>query len=98
MKTSLATKNPRWTYQHQEKPQRQDIKKTDGGRQMDVDPESRRRMRGKTRLTSLEQPSATTVNASPETTQQEAEEDHDDKRRRSDEPESTVLTVFNMKF
>ena len=34
--------------------------KPDGEGQMDVDPESRRRMRGKTRLTSLEQPSAST--------------------------------------
>ena len=60
---------------------------------MDVDPESRRRMRGKTRLTSPEQPSVPPANASPDTTQQEAEEDHDDKRRRSDEPESTVPTA-----
>ena len=48
-------------------------------------------MRGKTRLTSLQQPSVST--ASPDTTQQEAEEDHDDKRRRIDEPESTVPTL-----
>ena len=67
--------------------------KHDGEGQTDVDPESRRRMRGKTRLTSLEQPSASPASASPETTQQEAEEDHDDKRRRIDEPESTVPTV-----
>ena len=60
---------------------------------MDVDPESRRRMRGKTRLTSPEQPSVAPANASPDTTQQEAEEDHDDKRRRIDEPESTVPSV-----
>ena len=60
---------------------------------MDVDPESRRRMRGKTRLTSLEQPSAPTANTSPGTTQQETKEDHDDKRRRIDEPESTVPTA-----
>ena len=60
---------------------------------MDVDPESRRRMRGKTRLTSLEQPSAPTANTSPDTTQQETKEDHDDKRRRIDELESTVPTA-----
>ena len=59
---------------------------------MDVDPESRRRVRGKTRLTSLEQPSVPPADTSPDTTQQEAEEDHDDKRRRIDEPESTVPT------
>ena len=56
-------------------------------------PESRRRMRGKTRLTSLEQPSAPTANTSPDTAQQESKEDHDDKRRRIDEPESSVPTA-----
>ena len=54
--------------------------KQDGEGQMDVDPASRRRMRGKTRLTSLEQPSAPTANTSPDITQQETKEDHDDKR------------------
>ena len=83
-----------WTaHQHQKKTQRQNIKKTDGEGQIDVDPESRRRMRGKTRLTSLEQPSAPTANTSPDTTQQETKEDHDDKRRRIDELESTVPTA-----
>ena len=67
--------------------------KPDGRGQMDVDPESRRRMRGKDRLTSQEQPTASPASASPDTTQREAEEDHDDKRRRIDEPESTVPTV-----
>ena len=67
--------------------------KPDEEGQIDVDPESRRRMRGKTRLTSLEQPSAPTANTSPDTTQQETKEDHDDKRRRIDEPESTVPTA-----
>ena len=67
--------------------------KPDGEGQMDVDPESRRRMRGKNRLSSLEQPSVPPANTSPDTTQQEAEEDHDDKRRRTDEPESTVPTA-----
>ena len=60
---------------------------------MDVDPESRRRMRGKTRLTIPQQPPTSPASASPDTTQKEAEEDHDDKRRRIDEPESTVPTV-----
>ena len=44
----------------------------------------------KTRLTSQEQPSAPTANASLDTTQQETEEDHDDTRIRIDELESTV--------
>ena len=65
----------------------------DGEGQMDVNPEARRRMRGKTRLTSLEQPSVPPANTSPDTTQQEAEVDHDDKRRRIDEPVSPVSTV-----
>ena len=55
--------------------------KPDGEGQVDVDLEFRRRMRGKTRLTSLEQPSAPTANTSPETTQQQTKEDHDDNRR-----------------
>ena len=67
--------------------------KPDGEGQMDVDPGSRRRMRGRTRLTSLEQPSAPTANTSPDITQQETKEDHDDKRRRIDEPQSTVPTA-----
>ena len=67
--------------------------KPDGEGQMDVDPESRRRMRGKTRLTSLEEPSAPTANARSGTTKQETKEDHDDKRRRIDELESTVPTA-----
>ena len=65
----------------------------DGEGQMDVDPESRRRMRGKTRLTSLQQTSAPTANTVPDTTQLETKEDHDDKRRRIDELESTVPTA-----
>ena len=67
--------------------------KPDGEGQVDVDLGSRRRMRGKTRLTSLEQPSAPTANTSPDTTQQQTKEDHDDKRRRIYEHESTVPTV-----
>ena len=67
--------------------------KPDGKRQMDVDPASRRRMRGKDRLIGSEQPSAPTADTSSDTTQQETKEDHDDKRRRIDEPEATVLTA-----
>ena len=67
--------------------------KPSGEGQMDVDRESRRRMRGKTRLTSLEQPSAPTANTSPDTTQQETNEDHGDKKRRIDEIESKVPTA-----
>ena len=67
--------------------------KPDGEGQMNVDPESRRRMRVKTKLTSPEQPSPPTANTSPDTTQQETKENHDDKRRRTDELESTVPTA-----
>ena len=67
--------------------------KRDGKGQMDVDPASRRRMRGKDRLIGSEQPSAPTADTSSDTTQQETKEDHDDKRRRIDEPEATVLTA-----
>ena len=65
----------------------------DGEGQMDVDPEARRRMRGKTRLISLEQPTVSPVNANSNATRQEAERDHDDKRRRIDEPVSPVSTA-----
>ena len=70
-----------------------EYQKIDGEGQMDVDLESRRRIRGKTRLDSLEQPSVPPANTSPDTTQQQTEEDHDDKRRRIDEFESTVPTA-----
>ena len=52
-----------------------------GEGQMDVDPEARRRMRGKNR--------PIIIDATP----REAERDHDDKRRRIDEPVSPVSTV-----
>ena len=65
----------------------------DGEGQMDVDPEARSRMRGKTQPISLEQPTSSPVNASPDATPQEAERDNDDKRRRIDEPVSPVYTV-----
>ena len=55
-----------------------------------MDLEYRRLLRGKTRLTSPEQPSAPTANTSPDSTQQQTKEDHDDKRRRIDELESTA--------
>ena len=45
----------------------------DGEGQVDMDPEARRRMRGKTRPISLEQPTTSLVNASPDATPQEAE-------------------------
>ena len=45
----------------------------DGEGQMDVDPEARRRVRGKTRHISLEQPTVSPVNASPDATRQESE-------------------------
>ena len=64
-----------------------------GKGQMDVDPEARRRMRGKTRPISLEQSMSTTVNVNLDAAPQEAERDHDDKRRRNDELVSLVSTV-----
>ena len=51
-----------------------------GKGQMDVDPEVRRRMRGKTRPISLEQSTSTQVNANLDAAPQEAARDHDDKR------------------
>ena len=45
-----------------------------GEGQMDVDSEARRRMRGKTRPISLEQPTVSPVNASPDAAPQEARE------------------------
>ena len=88
-----------WTArQHQKKTQRQDIRKPDGDGHMDVDPEARRRVRGKTRLIGSEQPSAPTADTSSGTTQQETEEDQDDKRRRIDEHVSTVPTAAQDEF
>ena len=60
---------------------------------MNVDPEARRRMRGKTRPISLEQSTSALVTANLDAAPQEAERDHDDKRRRVDEPVSPVSTV-----
>ena len=50
-------------------------------------------MRGKTRPISVQQPTGSPVNASPDATPQEAERDHDDKRRQIDESVSPVSTV-----
>ena len=61
-----------------------DRRRTDG-----CGPQARRRMRP----ISLEQPTGSPVNASPDATPKEAERDHDDKRRRIDEPASPVSTV-----
>ena len=74
----------------QEKTQRRE---PDGEGQMDVDPEARKRMRGKTRLVSPEQPNAPLSNATTDTGRQETAGDHDDKRRRVDEPESPISPV-----
>ena len=60
---------------------------------MDVDPEARRRMRGKTRPISLEQSTSALINTNSDAAPQEAENDHDDKRRRIHEPVSPVFTV-----
>ena len=58
-----------------------------------MDPEARRRMRGKTRPISLEQSTSAPVNANLDAAPQVAERDHDDKRRRTDEPVSPVSKV-----
>ena len=60
--------------------------------QMDVEPEARGRMRGKTRPISPEQSTSALVNANFDAAPQE-ERDHDDKRRRVVEPVSPVSTV-----
>ena len=56
-------------------------------------PKNGNELKKKTRPISLEQPTNSPVNASPDATPQEAERDHDDKRRRIDEPVSPVFTV-----
>ena len=94
MKTSLDTKSPQWTaHRHREKVQATRPPGPDGEGQMDGDPEARRRMRGKTRPISSEQPAGSPIDARPDATPQEAERDHDDKRRRIDELVSTGSTV-----
>ena len=60
---------------------------------MEVDPDVRRRMRGKTRTVSTEPPTAPLSNATTDTAPQETEGDHDDKRRRVDEPEAPISPV-----
>ena len=60
---------------------------------MGVDPEARRRMRGKTRPISLEQSTSPPVRASLDAAPQHAERDHDDKRSRIGQPVSPISTV-----
>ena len=60
---------------------------------LDVEPEARRRVRGKARPISPEQSTSALVNANFDAALQEAERNHDDKRRRVDEPVSPVFTV-----
>ena len=81
MKTSLDKMNLPWTaHLRKEKNTATRPPAPDGEGQMDVDPEARRRMRGKTRLISLEQPTVSLVSASSDATRQEADRDHDDKK------------------
>ena len=60
---------------------------------MEVDPNVRRRMRGKTRTVSTEQPTAPLSNATTDPARLESAGDHDDKRRRVDEPEAPISSV-----
>ena len=60
---------------------------------MDVEPDVRRSMRGKTGTVSTEQPTAPLSNATTDTARQETAGDHDDKRRRVDEPEAPISPV-----
>ena len=68
-----------------------------GEKQTDVDPETQRRMRRKTRPVSPEQPTISPVNANTDTTRQEAEGDRDDKRRRVDEPDHPFQQLLKTK-
>ena len=60
---------------------------------MDVNPEARRRMRGKTRPISPEQSTSGLINTNLDAAPREAERDHDDTRKGIDEPVSPVSTV-----
>ena len=62
---------------------------------MEVEPDVWRRLRGKARTVSTDQPTAPHSNATTDTARQETEGDHDDKRRQVDEPENTSLTSFS---
>ena len=60
---------------------------------MEVEPDVRRRMRGKTRTVSTDQPTAPPSNATTDTARQETAGDHDDERRRVDQPETQLSPV-----
>ena len=57
-----------------------------GEEPMEVEPDGRRRMRGKTRTVGTDHQTAPPSNATTDTPRQETAGDHDDKRRRVDEP------------
>ena len=67
--------------------------RTSGEEPMEVEPDVWRRMRGKTRTVSTDQPTAPSSNITTDTARLETEGDHDDKRRRSDEPETQLSPV-----
>ena len=60
---------------------------------MEVEPDVRRRMQGKTRTVSTDQPTAPSSNRTADAGRQETAEDHDDKRRRADEPKTPLSPV-----
>ena len=60
---------------------------------MEVEPDVRRRMRGKTRIVGADQPTAAPSNATTDIARQETVEDHDDKTRRVEEPEAPLSPV-----
>ena len=62
---------------------------------MGVEPDVRRRMRGKTRTVNADQPTAPPTNAAADTAPQETVGEHDDKRRRVNEPEALSPVVRN---
>ena len=62
---------------------------------MDVEPDARKRMRGKTGTVSTEQPTAPLSSATTDTARQEIACDHDDKRRRVDEPGAPTSVAQN---
>ena len=64
-----------------------------GEESMEVGPDVRRRMRGRTRSVSTDQPTAPPSIATTDTVQQETAGDHDDERRRVDEPETPLSPV-----
>ena len=60
---------------------------------VEVEPDVRRRMRGKTRTARTDQPTTPLSEATTDTARQETVGDHDDKRRRVDEPETPLSPV-----